>query len=216
MPAGYIMFTGIIQKLGKVVKIAKTPYSANLAIDIGDLSSEVKQGGSVAVNGACLSAVMINKPVIEFDVVIETLNRTTLSNLTPSGLVNIELPLRLSDRLEGHFVQGHVDTTCKVMRWEEKILTLTLDDLEYMQYIIPKGSVTLDGVSLTIADFTENAFSVALIPTTLEHTTLGQKSLGDKINFEADILVKTIVKQQKSINPDEKLKQTLKTSGFLS
>jgi riboflavin synthase len=213
------MFTGIIETTGKVISKAQTPAGARLAVDIGELARQVKPGGSVAVNGACLTAVTIAGPVIEFDVVYETLSRTNLGDLSSNQAVNIELALRVTDRLEGHFVQGHIDTTCRIAQWQDqgtaRILTLQLDDPQYLKYIIPKGSVALDGISLTVATVSGPRFSIALIPTTLEKTTLIAKPVGATLNLETDILVRTVVHQlQTPSSSDNQLMQTLIQSGF--
>jgi riboflavin synthase len=215
------MFTGIIQSIGKVVAVSQTPAGARLLIDLGDLASQVSLGGSVATNGVCLSAVSFSGTVVGFDAVCETISRTNLGKLSAGDCVNLELSLRMSDRVEGHFVLGHVDTTCRIIRWQDegvgKRLTLEVDDATQAQYIVPKGSVALDGVSLTVASVAGSTFSIALIPSTLENTTLIGKPTGAILNLETDILVKAVVyRQQKmSANPDVDLKAALERSGFL-
>jgi riboflavin synthase len=189
-------------------------------VDIGELAREVKPGGSVAVNGACLTAVTISGGLIEFDVVYETLSRTNLGELSPNQAVNIERALRATDRIDGHFVQGHIDTTCRIAQWQDqgagRLLTLQLDDPEYAKYIIPKGSVALDGISLTVADVSGPRFSIALIPTTLEKTTLVAKPVGAVLNLETDILVRTVVHQfRQSVVADDTLMAALRRSGFV-
>jgi riboflavin synthase len=214
------MFTGIIENIGKVLSLSQTASGARLVLQIGPLARQVKPGGSVAVNGVCLSVVKNDEAVVEFDVVFETLSRSNLGQFSSGEFVNIELPLKVSDRIEGHFVQGHVDTTCRIVGWQDqgaaKLLTLELEDPEYQRYIIPKGSVALDGISLTVVRVSGQQFSIALIPTTLEKTTLLKKSTGAKINLETDILVKTIMNLlQPAKGSDEKLMDTLKQSGFI-
>jgi riboflavin synthase len=215
------MFTGIIQGTGKVVTRSQTPAGARLMIDLGGLAAQVSPGGSVATNGVCLSAVSFSGPIVGFDVVYETLSRTNLGKLSSGEAVNLELAMKFSDRIEGHFVLGHVDTTCRIVRWQDegagKRLTLEVDDKSQAQYIVPKGSVALDGVSLTVAGVEGGVFSVALIPTTLANTTLPSKPAGAILNLETDILVKTIVyrQQQMSSKPDAGLRAALERSGFL-
>jgi len=215
------MFTGIVTKIGKVLAINPSAAGARLTVEIGELAREVKPGGSVAVNGACLSAVKIYETAAEFDAIFETLSRTNIGLLARDHQVNVELPLRVTDRIEGHFVQGHIDTTCRIVQWQDqgasRLLTLELDDPQYARYIVPKGSVAIDGISLTVARNSGNQFSVALIPTTLEQTTLIHKPIGAVINFEADILVKTIVNLLKPEGgSDESLLDKLRQTGFIS
>ncbi len=214
------MFTGIIQSIGRVLGISQTPAGVRLKIDLGSLAGEVKPGGSVAINGACQSAVVIIGTVVEFDTIFETLSRTNLGRLKPGDEVNLELSLKLSDRLEGHFVLGHVDTTCRLVRIQNegasRRLTFEPDSREHMKFIVPKGSVAIDGVSLTVAEVQANSFSVAIIPTTLRDTTLASKSVGAVLNLETDILVKTIVsRQERLMGVDDPLKETLLRSGFI-
>ncbi len=214
------MFTGIVEKIGKVLSVNQSTAGARLVVDIGELAGEVKPGGSVAINGACLSAVRTYETIVEFDAVYETLSRTTIGRLSQGDVVNVELSLRVSDRIEGHFVQGHVDTTCRIVKWQEqgasRVLTVELTDPEYGKYVIPKGSVALDGISLTVARVSGQGFSVALIPATLERTTLIGKPVGAVLNFEADILVKTVVSMLRPpCGSDESLMGRLRESGFL-
>jgi riboflavin synthase len=215
------MFTGIIEIIGVVKSVARSGVGVRLCVNMGELAKEVKLGGSVAINGACQSAVAIDGEIIAFDTVYETLSRTNLGDLKAGDKVNIELAMRATDRLDGHFVQGHVDGTCRIARWEDqgasKKLSLEVLDRELLKYIIPKGSVSLDGISLTIAEVTGNGFAVALIPMTLKDTTLVGKPVGGILNLEADILVKTIVATQNRVSDsDQGLKDALRNSGFTS
>lgn len=153
-------------------------------------------GESIAVNGCCLTVAEISPEKISFDVIKETLDRTNLGLLTPGSHVNIERSLKIGDRLDGHFVQGHVDGRAILtsIKSGEEEWRFTLEaPFGLAQYLVPKGSITLDGVSLTIAAVSGNVFEVALIPTTLKLTTLGQLSAGWPFNLEADILTKTVV-----------------------
>jgi riboflavin synthase len=214
------MFTGIIQSIGKVLAISQTPAGVRLTVDLGPLADEVKPGGSVAINGACQSAVHIIGPAVEFDTIFETLSCTNLGRLKAGEEVNLELSLKLSDRLEGHFVLGHVDTTCRLIRIQNegasRRLTFEPESKDHMKYIIPKGSVAIDGVSLTVAEVQPNSFSVALIPTTLKDTTLIKKTVGAILNLETDILAKTVISRQECLSgSDDRLKETLLRSGFI-
>jgi riboflavin synthase len=216
----YTMFTGIVESIGKVIAISQTSSGARLRVDIGNLASDVKMGGSVAINGVCLSAVGISGTTVDFDVVYESLARTNLGALSPGSPVNVERPLKVSDRIEGHFVQGHIDTTCRIVQWQSqgagRLLTLELSDPQCVCYIVPKGSVALDGISLTVASVAASRFVVALIPTTVEKTTILTKPIGAVVNFEADILVKAVVHLHRQIaGSDDQLMDTLHRSGFV-
>ncbi len=213
------MFTGIIESTGRVVSLGQTPAGARLTVDISELAREVKPGGSVAVNGVCLTAIKITGTIVDFDVVYETLSRTNLGTLFAHQAVNIERALRATDRIDGHFVLGHIDTTCRIAQWQDqgagRLLTLQLTDSEYARYIIPKGSVALDGISLTVAGVSRDRFSIALIPTTLEKTTLITRPVGAMLNLETDILVRTVVYQlQQTAASDNSLMEALKRGGF--
>jgi riboflavin synthase len=189
------MFTGIIEKTARVVSVAKAPMFDRLTI--ASDWNDVKDGESIAVNGVCLTVAEQSPGRLGFDVIRETLSRTNLGLLTEGDQVHLERSLRVGDRISGHFVQGHVDgvaplveqSACGAHEWR-----LTLEcPAELAKYLTPKGSVTLDGVSLTIASVNANRFEVALIPTTLQVTTLGRRSAGWPFNLEMDVLTKTVV-----------------------
>lgn len=190
------MFTGIIGHLGTVRRVRPNPGGTRLTIECAELAEVVELGASVAVNGACLTVAHISRPLIEFDVIAETLRRSTLGGLNTSDRVNLERSLQPSDRIDGHFVQGHVDGTARLIRREtaggEHVLWFE-PDTDLLKYIVPKGSVAIDGVSLTIATASEGRFSVALIPTTLEMTTMVDLKIGQRVNIETDILVRTVI-----------------------
>jgi riboflavin synthase len=187
------MFTGIVEKTVRVVGVAEGPKfnRLTLAVDWED----VRDGESVAVNGACLTVAERKRGEIGFDVVRETLLRTNLGLLAGGDEVHVERSLRAGDRIDGHFVQGHVDGTARLVSLtDEKEWRLTAECPQpLVKYVIPKGSVALDGVSLTIAAVRGNLFEVALIPTTLRLTTLGRRPSGWPLNLECDILAKTVV-----------------------
>ena len=188
------MFTGIVERTVRVAAISEGTgfVRLNLAVEWPD----VKSGDSIAVNGVCLTVAEIAKPVLGFDVIPETLSKTNLGLLKAGDLVNVERSLRAGDRIDGHFVQGHVDGTARLVDQvaDEKEWRLTVHPpAELMKFVVPKGSVTIDGVSLTVAAVSNDRFEVALIPTTLKLTTLGSRAIGWPFNFEADILSKTIV-----------------------
>ena len=189
------MFTGIIEKTARVIGVAKGPmfHRLTIAADWDD----VRDGESIAVNGVCLTVAERALGKLGFDVIKETLSRTNLGLLAEDDLVHVERSLRVGDRISGHFVQGHVDGVAPLVAQsafgsDEWRLTLECPP-ELAKYLVPKGSVTLDGVSLTIASVDANRFDVALIPTTLQLTTLGKRSTGWPFNLEMDILTKTVV-----------------------
>jgi len=189
------MFTGIIEGIGTVRQCRPDGRAARLAIDLGNLAEGVKAGDSVAVDGACLTAADIHGPVVEFDLSAETLARTTLGFLRSADKVNIERALRLGDRLGGHIVLGHVDVVGTIARMEQSPAQLTLvvaAPRELIAKLVYKGSVAVSGISLTVAELHESAFSVAIIPYTLRNTTLPHKTAGDKVNIELDIIGKYV------------------------
>lgn len=189
------MFTGIIEKTARVIGVATGPAFNRLTISSD--WDDVKDGESIAVNGACLTVAEQSPGAIGFDVVKETLARTNLGLLSAGDPVHLERSVRVGDRVSGHFVQGHVDGTALLVsqsaRGEDE-WRLTLEcPVELAKYLTPKGSVTLDGVSLTIARVDGIQFEVALIPTTIQLTTLGSRPAGWPFNVEMDVLTKTVV-----------------------
>jgi riboflavin synthase len=196
------MFTGIIETTGSVQFLRPSAAGARLAIDAGKLKERPSRGASISVNGVCQTVANDGFPVLEFDVVPETLRRTTIGRLRPGDPVNLEPSLMADGRLEGHIVQGHVDgiaiVTDVLSGGEEWVLWLELQDESLADYIVPKGSIAIDGVSLTVAECGpraagERRFGVALIPTTLELTNLGNRRPGDAVNIETDIVARTVV-----------------------
>ena len=188
------MFTGIVEKTAAVSGVADGPGFRRLALalNFGDLQA----GQSVAVNGCCLTAAEVSPDEVVFEIVSETLDKTNLGTLSSGDMVNIEQAMKIGDRFDGHFVQGHVDGRANLIdiASDSGDWKLTLEaPFPLAKYIVPKGSVTLDGVSLTVAAVRGNVFEVALIPTTLNVTTLGKKSIGWQFNLEADILSKTVI-----------------------
>ena len=190
------MFTGIIRHIGKVVSVAGGSGSRKLTLDIGPLAGGLAIGDSVAVMGACLTATSISGSKATFDVAAETLAKTKLGKLSPGASVNLENALRASDGLDGHIVQGHIDSLAQLKRVKQGgqfVMEFTCAPALTDQ-MVPKGSVTIDGVSLTLVDVTTDEFSVALIPETLNSTTLKTLAPGDKVNIEVDILGKYVRK----------------------
>jgi riboflavin synthase len=190
------MFTGLVQELGTVRAIEREPAGARLEVETA-LASELSEGDSIAVNGVCLTAVSVADGAFRADVMAETLRRSSLGPLESGQQVNLELPLRAADRLGGHFVQGHVDGTgtvesATVEGFASVVRILCEPDL--LRYVVEKGSIAVDGVSLTVADIDDEGFSVSLIPETLERTTLGSATPGRVVNLEVDVLAKYVEK----------------------
>jgi riboflavin synthase len=187
------MFTGIVEQMGKVQSTG-----TRLAVST-PLAAELERGDSIAVNGVCLTAVEISDDRFEADVMEETLVRSSLGRLQKGDDVNLELALRVGDRLGGHFVQGHVDSTGRVLeidqREHSRVLTIGAPP-ELLRYVVEKGSIAVDGVSLTVTEVDGKSFAVSLIPETLERTTLGSVAEGDPVNLEVDMLAKYAVKAQ--------------------
>ncbi len=189
------MFTGIVQARGVVQSIQRGSNGTRLALRAPDLARPIISGASICVGGVCLTVVTCDAQSLSFDIIPETLSRSTLGSLSVGDRVNLESSLRAGDPLDGHIVQGHVDGTARVVeiaRNDEYVVTFEADDT-LMPFIIPKGSVAIDGVSLTIAEVDDDRFSIALIPTTLAVTTLGSLAIGDRVNVETDILARTVV-----------------------
>jgi len=189
------MFTGIIQEIGSIVRIKNSSQSCELCIAVKEIKDS-NMGDSIAVNGVCLTITKIDKKYFSADVVNETLQRTNLGLLRAGNRVNIEKPLRVGDQLSGHFVLGHIDNTGTIISaitFSNGILEIETKD-EIMNYIVEKGSIAIDGVSLTVAGVYKKSFKVALIPHTLSATTLYDKKIGDVVNLEVDILGKHVAK----------------------
>jgi len=189
------MFTGIIQEIGSIVRIKKSSQSCELCIGTKSIEGS-NIGDSIAVNGVCLTITKIDGKDFSVDVINETLQRTNLGLLRVGDRVNIERPLRVGDQLSGHFVLGHIDNTGTIISTvlgSRRILEVETKD-EIMTYIVEKGSITIDGVSLTVAGVYKNSFKVALIPHTISTTTLYNKKRGDVVNLEVDILGKHVAK----------------------
>jgi len=189
------MFSGIIEGLCEVREARRGREGMRLRVVLGNLAEGVRIGDSIAVNGACLTVTELDSSLAQFDVVSETLARTTLGNLQSGAKANIERPLQIGDRLHGHFVQGHVDGVGKIAeirRGPEGGEVTVKTEPALTQQMIPKGSVAVDGISLTIVELGQDTFSIAVIPHTMSVTTLGLKQPGDDVNLEADMLGKWV------------------------
>lgn len=190
------MFTGIVEELGEVVRLTGADTDAAvLTVRAPLVTSDARHGDSIAVNGVCLTVVDTVDGAFTADVMGETLRRSSLAALQPGSPVNLERAAALGSRLGGHLVQGHVDGVGRVIArepardWEVVRFSLPA---ELSRYVVEKGSITVDGVSLTVMEVTDDTFAVGLIPTTLKLTVLGQKAIGDPVNLEVDVLAKYV------------------------
>jgi riboflavin synthase len=186
------VFTGIVEELGTVTAVEPGSGGARLAVRGPLVTRDAKHGDSIAVNGVCLTVVEVSDDGFTVDVVDETLRRSSLAGVRAGDRVNLERAMALGDRLGGHIVQGHVDGTGTVREIGEDGLTRFDLPGHLARYLVEKGSVTVDGVSLTVVDADADSFSVALIPTTKELTTLGLRQVGDTTNIEVDVLAKHV------------------------
>ena len=215
------MFTGIVQAVGRVAAIERGDFGARLRVDRGDWGVEVGHGDSICVSGVCLTVAEIDPPHLAFDVIAQTLSCTTLGRLESGSRVNLEASVTPSQPLGGHFMQGHVDGVAEVAEVERSAREHRIRVVPppaMMDIIVPRGSIAIDGVSLTIASVGETDFEVALIPTTLDLTTLGGLKQGDAVNVEGDILAKTVVhhlkRQQAGGEGSAVTMQMLRDAGF--
>lgn len=212
------MFTGIIERTGTITETRPVSGGRHLRIEVGPIAQQCALGASVCVSGVCLTVAGIAGRQLEFDVVMETLEKSMLGSKGVGDDVNIERSLEIGDRLDGHFVQGHVDGTAVIDRiqssshehvvwlWPEPSLT---------PFIVPKGSIAVDGVSLTIAAVKGGVFSVAFIPMTLARTTLSSLAGGDRVNIETDIITRTIVHHMSNMSAAQGLTlDALREAGF--
>ena len=200
------MFTGIIQKLGIVTTLSKSGDTALLTIDLSELANQAKIGDSISISGVCLTVSKLAGTLVTFDVSGETLAKSTIGKLAPGAKVNIEPALRAEERFGGHFVLGHVDGTAKINKIEKqnKFATFTFSaSKDLLEQFIPKGSVAIDGISLTVAKLNADSFTVAVIPQTLKETTLGQAKINDTVNIEIDIITKTVRRYLQQLTPNK-------------
>lgn len=191
------MFTGLVQDLGTVVALDATADGTRITVATR-LAAELATGDSIAVNGTCLTATELADGSFRAEVMAETLQRSSLGALTPGATVNLELPLRAADRLGGHVVQGHVDGLGRVSEIESdgfsRRVAVAPEDPALLRYVVAKGSIAIDGISLTVASVSDDELTVALIPETLERTTLGTAEPGTLVNLEVDVLAKYVEK----------------------
>lgn len=218
------MFTGLVAELGTVQRLARQGNSYHLTVGAKKVLENLKIGDSVAVNGACLTVVRMDDSGFTADVMPETVRLTNIGSLQPGSRVNLERTLRLCDGLDGHIVSGHVEGlgTIYEQRPEGIAVVVTISTPpELLKYIIKKGSIAIDGISLTVTEVTDTSFSVSLIPHTAKETTLGFKKVGDSVNLETDILGKYVErmltwnKQTQAGKADTLNMQTLLENGFV-
>jgi riboflavin synthase len=199
------MFTGIVETVGRVLSVERDGELVRILIEAPQIAEGVRVGDSVAVNGTCLTITRSNARSLAFDAVRETIERTALGALAEGSCVNLERAMRADARFDGHIVQGHVDATGRVRSVERQgaDVRLAVETSEtFAAELVPKGSVTIDGVSLTVVNVGEDGFDVALIPHTLAVTTLGERKPGDPVNLEADILGKYVKRHlQRIVGP---------------
>ena len=195
------MFTGIIIGTGKVTKLIPKPKSRSaiqMTVDLGKYARGLKIGQSVAVNGVCLSTTKISTNKCVFEMIDETIKKTDLGNVNAGSIVNIERSLKVGDRLEGHFVLGHIDGVATITKIEKKPKEVKFwfkIPKKLTKYVVKKGSIALDGISLTVVDAKKDITSVCLIPQTIKVTNFKSKKVGDRLNIETDILGKYIKKE---------------------
>jgi len=195
------MFTGLIEAICTVKSVLQNAGGLLLTVDLGKLAEDSKIGDSIAINGVCLTIAELAGNLATFQLSAETLTKSALGKLKPSSSVNVERAMKATDRFGGHFVQGHIDgiATIKTMKRRGQFADIDFAaEPELLNQMVVKGSVAVDGISLTIANMDERSFSVALIPETLKKTTLGEAKVGDAVNIETDIIVKTIKSQMAS------------------
>ncbi|NLJ72486.1 MAG: riboflavin synthase [Syntrophomonadaceae bacterium] len=203
------MFTGIVEELGIVRSISKSANSIKINIGATKVIEDVKMGDSIAVNGVCLTVVEYSPNHFVADVMPETVAKTNLKELKANSLVNLERALSLGARLGGHLVQGHVDAIGTILKKETLDIAIIYKinaPNSILKYIVPKGSIAIDGISLTIVELINDSFTVSLIPHTAKNTTLGQKEPGDRVNIESDIIgryVERLLKFDTSDNHDK-------------
>jgi riboflavin synthase len=198
------MFTGIVEELGTVAGIEDQGDAVRLTISATTVLSDAELGASIAVNGCCLTVATLGEKEWTADVMLETLKRTSLHSLSAGDQVNLERAVTPSTRLGGHIVQGHVDGVGRVVsrepseHWE--VVTISLDP-ELARYVVEKGSIAVDGISLTVVSVTDDTFTVSLIPETLARTSLGFRAVGDEVNLETDIIAKHVEKLLGGVRP---------------
>lgn len=210
------MFTGLVAEMGDVVSLMKKGSGARLSLDAVEVSRNAKLGDSIAINGTCLTVVEIKGRTLAFDLSDETLRSSNLGELKARDRVNLESALRPDDRIGGHFVTGHIDGTgvIRSKTREGEVYKIIIKTEPWIaEYLVEKGSVAVDGISLTVVDVMRDGFSLVIIPHTAKLTTIGVKGLGDRVNVEVDILGKYVARYLKR-EKGEDLMQTLMKKGY--
>lgn len=198
------MFSGIIEDMGTVKRIDTAESIVTLQLFAAKIAGEVEARQSISVNGVCLSVVQVQEKLISFEIIPETLKRTNLSLLKPKDIVNLERAVRVDGRIDGHFVTGHIDAIGTISKKEKRpgeVMMEIESPAPILRYLVLKGSVAVDGVSLTVSAQHDHSFAVSLIPYTLKQTILGLKKEKDTVNIECDILAKYIDKLRSSASP---------------
>jgi riboflavin synthase len=213
------LFTGLICELGKILSVERRSGGAILSLKSNEVASSAKQGDSISVNGVCLTVVSKKDNVLFFDLSEETIRSTNLGSLKPGDIVNLEPSLSFDSKIGGHFVTGHVDATGKI-RSKVNIGDMLKIEIEVptivMNCLVEKGSVAVDGISLTVVDILKKSFTVVIIPHTAKLTTIGFKCPGDTVNIEADILGKYVARfLNRKEDRDLRFMKTLKEEGFI-
>lgn len=212
------MFTGIVEHMGSITDTRSVSGGRRLRIDVGSIAADCAHGASICVSGVCLTVAGTAGQELDFDVIAETIEKSTLGSKRVGDQVNLERSLQVGDRFDGHFVQGHVDGRAivdRVVTSARQYVIWLRPEQTLVPYIVPKGSVAVDGVSLTIAAIEEGSFSVALTPTTLERTTLSLLTTRDSVNIETDIITRTIIHHLAHLTaPGGLTVDTLREAGF--
>lgn len=218
------MFTGLVAELGTVEKLARQGESYHLTVAAKKIMNNLKIGDSVAVNGACLTIVHLDDNTFTADVMPETVRLTNIGDLHTGDRVNLERTLRLCDGLDGHIVSGHIEGLGTIISQRPEGIAIVVTfaaEGRLLKYILPKGSIAIDGISLTVTEVTETGFSVSLIPHTAKETTLGFKNIGDKVNLETDIIGKYVERMlsfsvvQKQVKDETLDMDILMKNGFV-
>ena len=213
------MFTGIIEETGSIAAIISGANSVRLTISGELISSDARLGDSISVNGCCLTVVAISGTSLEFEAVPETMHRTGLNQLRVGSTVNLERAVKAEQRLGGHIVQGHVDGVGSLLSAQQndnaRILTVSAGP-EIMKYVVEKGSIALDGISLTVAVALQDQFTVWIIPHTWEATSLSTRKVGDRLNIEVDVIAKYVERLMTFAKPEtDSLTHSLVAAGYL-
>jgi len=212
------MFTGLVAELGEAIALKRHPKGAVLEVKAGETSAAAAIGDSIAISGACLTVTEVKRGTMSFDLSEETLRSTTLGSIKPGDRVNLESSLRADGKLGGHFVTGHVDAVGRIKSRVREGETFKFEieaPPKVLDFLVEKGSVAIDGISLTVVDVLSGSFTVVIIPHTAEVTTIGLKGPGDAVNLEADILGKYVLRFLDKAQSGKTLMKKLKEGGFL-